>query len=324
MRDRFGREFTYLRLSVTDRCNLYCIYCKVPELPRAEKLTAPEIVRILGVAGKMGVRKVRLTGGEPTLRSDIVEITRAAATTPGILEVVMTTNGLSLARLAAPLAEGGLQRVNVSCDSLDAARFERITKGGILRKVLDGIDAALASGLRVKINCVVMGGGGPNANDHEVLPFVRFALERAVDVRFIEYMPMSAGEGEGMFGAPETVPSAVLREAVEAEYLLEADESGSTAGPADTYRVAGSRTKVGFISAMSNPFCENCNRLRVTPDGKIRACLLTGGDLDLVAAIRAGEGDDHLMSLFQTALESKPAVYELHKHGAVDMRAIGG
>lgn len=320
MKDRFGREFTYLRLSVTDRCNLYCLYCKVPELPRPEKLTLPEIARIVRSAAKLGVRKVRLTGGEPTLRSDIVDITKTVRDTPGISEIVMTTNGLTLAKLAAPLAEAGLQRVNISCDSLDAGVFRDITKGGILQKVLDGMDAARDAGLHIKINCVVMGG----TNDHEVLPMVRFAIERGFDIRFIEYMPMSAGEGEGAFGSMFTVPSSLLREHVEKSYELLADELASTSGPADTFQISGTRTRVGFISAMSNPFCENCNRLRVTPEGKIRSCLLSGGDVDLIDAIRAGATDEELGKLFMNALEAKPPVYELHKFGAVDMRSIGG
>ncbi|MBI3818197.1 MAG: GTP 3',8-cyclase MoaA [Planctomycetes bacterium] len=320
MKDRFGREFTYLRVSVTDRCNLYCIYCKVPELPRPERMTLPEIARIVRAAADVGVRKIRLTGGEPTLRSDIVEITEAVAATPGIRQIVMTTNGLLLGRLAAPLAKAGLQRVNVSCDSLDAENFRNITKGGILQKVLDGLDAARAAGLVVKINCVVMG----NQNDHEVLPMLQFSIARDFDIRFIEYMPMNLGEGEGLYGAPETIPSAQLRDHVAKTYKLIPEESSATSGPADTYHVVGTRTRVGFISAMSNPFCENCNRLRVTPEGKIRSCLLTGGDFDLVGAIRAGASDADLSKLYLQALEGKPAVYELHKFGAVDMRSIGG
>ncbi len=320
MKDRFGREFTYLRLSVTDRCNLLCLYCRSAEISRPEHLTVTEILRIVRVAAGLGVRKVRLTGGEPTLRSDIVEITRAAARTPGIREVVMTSNGLKLGRLAVPLREAGLQRVNVSCDSLDAERFRAMTRGGELAKVLEGVEASLAAGLTVKINCVVMGG----MNDAEAIPFVAFAVERGIDVRFIEYMPTGSGEGEGMFGAVETVPSAELRAAVETRFALEPEAASSTAGPADTFRVAGTSTRVGFISAMSNPFCESCNRLRITPEGKIRSCLLTGGDVDLVAAIRAGADDERLAALFREALEVKPAVYELHRHGAVEMRAIGG
>lgn len=320
MKDRFGREFTYLRLSVTDRCNLYCLYCKVPELPRPEKLTLLEIERIVHSAASLGVRKVRLTGGEPTLRSDIIDITKIVAAAPGIREVVMTTNGVTFEKLAKPLAGAGLSRANISCDTLDAESFRKITKGGILQKVLAGMEAAKDAGLLVKINCVVMGG----INDHEVLPMVQYAIERGFDIRFIEYMPMSLGEGEGMFGSPETVASAILREFVSKEYQLTAEGGGATDGPADMYQIAGTNTKVGFISAMSNPFCENCNRLRVTPEGKIRSCLLTGGDLDLVSAIRDGASDADLAAIFQKALEIKPPVYELHKNGAIDMRSIGG
>lgn len=320
MIDRFGREFTYLRLSVTDRCNLYCLYCKVPELPRAERLHTSEILRIVQVAASLGVRKVRLTGGEPTLRSDIVEITRAVATVPGIREVVMTSNGITLDRLAAPLREAGLGRVNVSCDSLDEETFCTVTKGGQLKRVLDGMEASRRAGIRVKINCVVLGG----CNDHEVVPMLRFAVERGFEIRFIEYMPMHLGEGEGMFGSPQTVPSAVLREALSSHFELERLPSDTTDGPAETYRVAGTPVKVGFISAMSSPFCESCNRLRITPEGKIRSCLLTGGEVDLVASIRRGASDAELSELFRQANDAKPPVYQLHQLGAVDMRAIGG
>jgi GTP 3',8-cyclase len=320
VRDRFGRDFTYLRVSVTDRCNLYCTYCKAPEAPRPERLAAEEILRIVRVAASLGVVKVRLTGGEPTLRSDLVELTRAVARTPGIREVVMTTNGLKLAGLADPLASAGLSRVNVSCDSLDEARFAAITRGGPLRKVLEGIDAALAAGLGVKVNCVVLGG----TNDFEVGAFVGFAIERGIDVRFIEYMPMDPADLDGISGSTKTVPSAVLRERVSARWRLLPEAGGTSGGPAETYRVAGTGSRVGFISAMSNPFCESCNRLRITPEGKIRSCLLTGEEIDLVSAVRRGADDDELAELFASALERKPPVFELHRAGAVAMRAIGG
>lgn len=299
---------------------MYCMYCKVPELPRPEKLTVSEIKSIVAAAAGLGVRKVRLTGGEPTLRSDIIEITKIVSSTPGIRETVMTSNGLALDRLAQPLREAGLSRLNVSLDSLDAENFRKITKGGLLQKVLDGMHAANSAGIFVKINCVVMGG----VNDHEVLPMLQFSIQNGFDIRFIEYMPMNAGEGEGMFGSTSTVPSAVLRGHVSKYYVLTPEDQGATAGPADTFHIDGAATRVGFISAMSNPFCENCNRLRVTPEGKIRSCLLTGGEIDLVSAIRAGAGEEQLAALFREALESKPPVYELHKLGAVDMRSIGG
>ncbi|HKE01599.1 MAG TPA: GTP 3',8-cyclase MoaA [Planctomycetota bacterium] len=320
MRDSFGRAFTYLRVSVTDRCNLLCSYCRAADTPRPERLRAEELLRIVHVAASLGVRKVRLTGGEPTLRADLVDLTRAVAATPGIREVVMTTNGLRLCELARPLRDAGLSRVNVSCDSLDDVRFRSITGGGVLRKVLDGIDASLDAGLRVKVNCVVLGG----VNDAEAPDLVRYAHERGIEIRFIEYMPMDPGDIDFLGGSSKTVPSAVLRARIEETFDLEPERSSDTAGPAETWRIAGTETRVGFVSAMSNPFCESCNRLRITPEGKIRSCLLTGGEVDLVEAMRAGATDGELADCFRLALERKPPVYELHRNGAVAMRAIGG
>jgi len=315
MIDRFGRSVTYLRVSVTDRCNLRCTYCTLPTAARG-LLTTDEIVRIVRVAASLGIVKIRLTGGEPTLRADLVEVTRRTAGVEGIREVVMTTNGLRLRPLARDLREAGLRGVNVSLDSLRPERFRTLTGGGSLETVLDGLAAAREAGIeKVKVNAVVVGG----MNDDEVGDFARFAAETGVEVRFIEYMPTARGEQRGW-----TVPYAILLERLREAFPVTPIPSPADGGPAERYRLSGTDGVVGFIHAMSNPFCDRCNRLRVTPEGRIRSCLLTGGDVDLAEAMRSGAGDETLADLFRRAGDIKPAVYELHQLDEMEMRRIGG
>jgi cyclic pyranopterin phosphate synthase len=313
--DRFGRSVTYLRISVTDRCNLRCTYCTLPTAARG-LLSTDEIVRIVRVAASLGIVKIRLTGGEPTLRADLADLTRRAAAVEGIREVVMTTNGLRLRPLARALRDAGLRGVNVSLDSLQPGRFRELTGGGSLEAVLDGLAAAREAGLpKVKVNAVVVGG----MNDGEVVDFARFSAENGVEVRFIEYMPTTRGERRGW-----TVPYAVLLDRLRAAFTLTPIPSPAEGGPAERFRLEGSEGVVGFIHAMSNPFCDRCNRLRVTPEGKIRSCLLTGGDVDLALAMRSGVDDAGLAEIFRRAGDLKPAVYELHRLDEMEMRRIGG
>lgn len=283
-------------------------------------MTTAELAHIVNIASLAGITKVRLTGGEPALRHDIVNITKTTASTPGIAKVVMTTNGLALARLARPLAEAGLRGVNVSCDSLDAELFRNITKGGELARVLDGLRAAREAGLYVKINCVVMRG----RNDHEIESMTEFACARGMDIRFIEYMPAARGDGSGIESSIHGLPGDIVRAIVAQRYELIPADALPGDGPAQTYQIAGTRTTVGFISAMSNPFCESCNRVRVTSAGKIRSCLLTGGEADLLGSIRAGASDAALLQMFQNAIDARPPVYQLYQSAPIDMRAIGG
>ncbi len=315
MIDRLGRKVTYLRVSVTDRCNFRCTYCTLPASPRG-LLTVEELERIVRVAGSLGIVKIRLSGGEPTVRREIVEITRRTARVPGIREVVMTSNGSRLRDLARPLKEAGLKGINVSLDSLDPERFRTLTHGGDLAAVLDGIEAAREAGIeRIKVNAVVVGG----MNDDEVLAFADFAGKTGIEARFIEYMPTRRGEARGW-----TVPYTVLLDRLAESFTLSPLQAYADGGPAERFRIEETGAVVGFIHAMSNPFCERCNRLRVTPDGRIRSCLLTGGEVDFMAALRSGAGDEEIASLFRKAGDLKPAVYELHRLDELDMRAVGG
>jgi cyclic pyranopterin phosphate synthase len=323
--DRFGRVHRYLRISVTDRCNYRCVYCMPAEglswLPREHLLRYEEIGRLVGVFAKLGVHKVRLTGGEPTVRADIEALVGAVAAHPGITDLAMTTNGHTLARLAPRLAAAGLRRVNVSIDSLRPERFAALTRGGELGRVLAGIDAALAAGLRpVKLNAVIIGG----ENDDEVLDLVRFAGERAphLALRFIEYMPF----GERWH---RSVPSAELRRRISAQHALEplpAPAMGD--GPARTWRVVESGLELGFISPLSEHFCATCNRLRLQNDGHLRTCLAHEDTPSLRDLLRAGADDDALEQAIRAMVMAKPEGHAALITGGVPfegvMTRIGG
>lgn len=316
MIDRFGRRVTYLRVSLTNLCQLKCTYCTLPEEP-ATSMRADEVERLLEIAvRRLGFRKVRLTGGEPTLRKDLPDVVRRLVALPGMKEVALTTNGLLLERRADELAAAGLTTVNVSCDSLDEERFRKLTGGGKLADVLAGLRAAKRAGIeRVKLNVVLMGG----INDDEVEPFVELAATEGVEVRFIEHMPMSAER----VGAWRVDPRDVIRR-LGARHGLEPLPTRQDGGPAERFRVG--TAVVGFIHAMSNPFCDRCNRLRLTAEGTIRSCLLTGGEVDLLGTLRAGSDDveERIVALFQTAADAKPPIYDLQREGAIAMRSIGG
>jgi cyclic pyranopterin phosphate synthase len=310
--DAYGRVHTYVRVSVTDRCNYRCVYCMPEEgmswLPRKELLTYEEIARVVGVLARAGVTRVRLTGGEPTVRRDIVELVRAVASVPGIHDVALTTNGHTLASMAVPLREAGLRRVNVSLDSLDAGRFADLTRGGSLTRVLAGIEAARAAGLLpIKINMVVMAG----KNDDEVVDVARHFAAHAEDtvVRFIEYMPF----GERWHG---NTAAAVLRERLADAFggLSPVEGSVNGAGPACYWRVGpgpGALT-VGFISPITEHFCATCNRLRLLADGHLRTCLAHEDTPSLREALRAGESDDALEARIRAIVLGKPEGHTAH------------
>ncbi|HHW15556.1 MAG TPA: GTP 3',8-cyclase MoaA [Firmicutes bacterium] len=314
MKDPFGREISYLRVAVTDRCNLRCAYCMPPEgvAPRRhdEILRYEEIVRLVGAALPLGIRRIRLTGGEPLVRKDAVDLVRGLAALPGLEEISMTTNGTLLAPVAAQLAEAGLRRVNVSLDSLRPELFRRLTRGGDLRRVLAGIEAALAAGLvPVKLNTVVMAG----VNDDEVPDLARMTLTRDVHLRFIEFMALGASAGRGGY-----VPNQRLWERLqplieETGGLEEASVPGS--GPARTWRLRGARGTFGFISPVSDKFCDRCNRLRLTADGFLRPCLLSTREVDVKGPLRAGASDPELAGLFRQAVALKPAEQEFPQVG---------
>jgi cyclic pyranopterin phosphate synthase len=300
--DTFGRVADDLRVSVTDRCNFRCTYCMPAEglrwLPKPELLTFEETARLVGVFRSLGVRAVKLTGGEPTVRADLPTLVRQIREAGPDLEISMTTNGLLLDKQAAPLAEAGLDRVSVSCDSLLRHRFEEMTRRDALDRVLDGIRAAEAAGLvPIKVNVVVIGG----QNDDEAVGFAGFAREHGYEVRFIEYMPLDA---EQRWERAKVVPSADVLARIDQVYPLVRGDDGHEA--ATTFRFAdGSPGAVGVISSVTEPFCDTCNRLRLTSDGKMLACLFVMEDVDLRGPLRDGASDEELARLVREGIWNK-------------------
>ncbi|MDR5683072.1 MAG: GTP 3',8-cyclase MoaA [Armatimonadota bacterium] len=325
MRDQYGRPIRDLRISLTDRCNLRCVYCMPAEgiafRPAAELLQEPEILLLTRIAAELGVRKVRLTGGEPTVRPDLVGIVRGIASIPGIADVALTTNGVRLRDLARPLARAGLRRVNVSLDTLDAEAFRRITRGGRLSDVLEGLAAAEEAGLRpIKINAVVVRG----FNDDAVEDLAALTLRRLWEVRFIEMMPFGT---VGDFATAGVVRSEETMARIEARFgpLRPVDLSGED--PARTYRLPGAIGILGFISPVSEPFCAKCGRLRLTADGKLRLCLLRDDEEDLLTPLRAGASYQELRDLFAAAAYRRPFGHALAERMYPHKRAmiqIGG
>jgi len=321
--DRFGRNIHYLRISLTDHCNLRCVYC-MPEdqtfRPNADLLQDDEILLLTRLFADLGFDKIRLTGGEPTVRANVVEIVRGIAATPGIRSVSMTTNGVLLPKLAGPLKEAGLERVNVSIDTLDPEKFHRITRWGKLEQVWEGILAAEEAGLTpVKLNAVVVQG----YNEGEAADLAGLTVDRPWQVRFIEMMPF-AGVTDVQTG--QVVTAAQIQQAIEAKYgPLEL--SGDYDGEARIFRIPGAKGEIGLISSVTVPFCATCNRARLTADGVLRMCLLREKELDLLAPLRGGATLEDLRQLVLGAVWDKP-----WGHGLADgiiplnrvMNQIGG
>lgn len=321
--DAYGRIIDYLRISVTDRCNERCLYC-MPEgykgwAQKADHLTAQEIVRVAEVAAGMGFRKFRLTGGEPTIRHDLLEIAAGIARLPGVQTLGLSTNGTRLQALAGPLKEAGISSLNVSLDALDAALYRKIT-GGELGLVLNGITAALEAGFaRLKLNCVLMRG----VNEQEVRPLIHFAAEREIPIRFIELMPLSDSEvlNEENFLSVEEVRERLM----ERDELVPLENPSLGCGPARYYRLKGAGATVGFIGAITTPdFCATCNKLRLTADGKIRPCLGRHNEVDLLGGLRNGGRD--VSAALREAIANKPRDHEFAEcyQPGRPMTAIGG
>ena len=299
--DKFGRIHTYLRISVTDRCNLSCVYCMpvegFPRMPKEEVLSFEEIVRLVRIFAKGGVTNIRLTGGEPTIRRDIVELVRRIAAVDGITDVALTTNGLKLPKLAKDLAEAGLTRVNISVDTLERERFKRVSGGGRLKDVLDGVDASRAAGLTpVKVNAVLLKG----ENDSEIRSLVEYfeAHDGETELRFIEYMPFGERRGKGVVAED-------VREAISKFRTVVPAEHGRGGGPAVGFELLESGLKIGFISPLSEKFCEGCNRLRLMADGNLRTCLSDDGTPSLRDLIRSSITDDDLFRSVQEMVMGK-------------------
>ncbi len=323
--DSFGRVHRDLRISLTDHCNLRCTYCMpaegVPWLPRNTLLSVTELMRIVEIAVAEGVTEVRLTGGEPLLRPDVVDVVDAIHSIDNAPEISITTNGIMLSRLAQRLADAGLARVNISLDTLDRARFKEMTRRDRLVDVLDGIDAAKAAGmLPVKINSVLMRG----VNDHEAPALLRWAMENDLELRFIEQMPLDAGHTwsrEGMVTAAE------ILETLRSEYTLE-PIPGRGAAPAERFLVDGGPHTVGIIASVTMPFCGACDRLRLTADGQLRSCLFSSTESDLREPLRSGASDEEVAAILHRCLAGKLAGHGINEPGFLQpprpMSAIGG
>ena len=281
--DKFGRQVDYIRLSVTDRCDFRCVYCMTEDmqfLPRKQILSLEELYTVAKAFTELGVRKIRLTGGEPMVRSDVMSLIEKLGRLPGLEELLLTTNGAQLDKYAGALKEAGVNRINISIDSLDAERFKRISRVGKLEKVLQGIDAAIAAGFdRIRLNSVIMHG----YNEDEIIPLTDYALHRGIDIAFIEEMPL--GEASDHKREETTCNNDWVREVIESRYEL-INSTVRTAGPSKYVKVAGHEARIGFISPVSHNFCEECNRVRITVEGRLLLCLGNEHSVDLRAILR--------------------------------------
>ena len=326
--DSYGRVATDLRVSLTDRCNLRCAYCMPAEgldwLPRPELLTDDEVVRLVGIGVQsLGITEIRFTGGEPLLRRSLVDIVARTAALRPRPEISLTTNGIGLDRLAGPLHAAGLDRVNVSLDTLRPETFQALARRNRLDDVLAGLEAAAATGLApVKVNAVLMRG----LNDDEAVPLARFCLERGYQIRFIEQMPLDAQHGwrrDNMVTADE------ILSALSEEFSLTPDDPGARgSAPAEAFLVDGGPARIGVIGSVTRPFCGSCDRVRLTADGQVRNCLFATTESDLRAALRAGASDDAIAELWRRAVASKLPGHGINDPGflqpARPMSAIGG
>ena len=323
--DQYGRTIDYLRVSVTDACNLRCVYCMPEDMtfrPGPSLLLDDEIAGLIGLFAELGFRKIRFTGGEPTVRANIVGLVKAAVETPGIATVALTTNGVLLDHLARPLREAGLAQVNVSLDTLDAKRFRQLTRWGNLRDVLAGIESAERAGLRIKLNAVVVRGVNDTA---DAVALARLTLDRPWQVRFIEMMPFA---GVSDFQLSHSVPEEELRATIAAALgPLELCDEGRLDGEARLFRLPAAKGTLGFISPVTKPFCAGCNRARLMADGMLRLCLLRDHEVDLRKPLREGMGRAELKRLITENIHAKPWGHGLAEHQFALNRAmseIGG
>ena len=308
--DRYGRHVTYIRMSITDRCDFRCVYCMDEEMtfvPRQKVLTLEEIHQIAEAFVELGVGKIRLTGGEPLIRANVLSLCESMGRIDGLDELVMTTNGSQLPKMAGRLHEAGLKRLNISLDTLDADKFRELTRVGDLQKVLQGIDAAILAGFeRIKLNAVIMKG----RNDDQVLPLIRYAISKGIDISFIEEMPLGSisehSREESFFSNQE------LKEIIQQEWPISAVDVGRASdGPARYYQLPGEKTRIGFISPHSHNFCGDCNRVRVTAEGLLLLCLGNENSVDLRSVLRAHPGDmDRLKDAIVKAMDLKPERHE--------------
>jgi cyclic pyranopterin phosphate synthase len=333
MQDRYGHRISYLRVSITDRCNERCTYCMPHELqewlPREDILTYEETLRLIRIATDLGVSKVRITGGEPLTRRGVLDLVRELPKIPGLRDIGISTNGTLLARriepgltMAVALREAGVRSVNVSLDTLDRNVYARITGRDFHPQVLDGIAAAIAAGFdQIKLNCVLMRG----RNEDQLIPLIEFAAARNLIVRFIEMMPVSTSE---VLDENNFISILETKRAIESHYGAVMPEPGfRTNGPATYYQIPGRAQRIGFIGAMTNlHFCESCNKLRLTCDGKLRPCLGSYLEFDIMKPLRAGASDEELRQFFLDVVDRKPEQHDFRENYKPNrkMVAIGG
>ena len=331
-RDALGRTIDYLRISVTERCNFRCVYCMPEEgLPRRshdEMLDYDDIERLVRIATRFGIRRLRLTGGEPLARRRIEDLIARLVAVPGIEAVALTTNGALLPAKAEALKAAGLSRVNISLDTLDPVKFTQVTRCGRLEDTLAGIDTALRMGFDpVKVNCVAV-----RSLEQDFTEFAKLTIDRPLHVRFIEFMPIGdTGCGGTIWTSDDIIPSLKLMEEINAGLAAQGlpglvpakADAPVTWGPAQSFRIPGALGTVGFITPMSNHFCGACNRVRVTADGKLRPCLFSDREYDALGVLRNGSDDD-VARILQTAIETKPADHVGITGTARGMSQIGG
>ncbi len=305
------RTIDYIRISVTDRCNLRCVYC-MPEngvdlLKHKDMMSFEEIYNLVKALVPVGIKKIRLTGGEPLVRNGIEDLIRMLRSIPEIEDITLTTNGILLEEMAEGLKSAGLTRINVSLDSLDENRFNQVTRWGNLDKVLKGIDKSIEIGLKpVKINVVAIKG----FNDDEFIDFVDYAFKKEVQVRFIELMPIGESDHDAFLNH---YPISEIKELIETKYELEETSDINTNGPAENYKIIGGLGSVGFIGALSHKFCSTCNRLRLTADGKIRPCLYMDLEYDVLKLIRSGASDEALRNFVSEIILGKPEGHNMEE-----------
>ncbi len=306
--DRYNRHLNYLRISITDRCNLRCVYCvppeRIPRLNHTDILRYEEILRLVAIGVDLGISKVRITGGEPLVRKGVGHFLSVLSRTAGLEEVTLTTNGVLLEENIGCIRDAGIRRVNISLDTLKRKKFSEITGRDDFDRVWSGIAAARRAGIDpIKLNVVALRG----INDDELLDFARLTLTQALHIRFIEHMPI--GKSRVAPQAPLLVPE--IKERIASIGPLLPVEKNFADGPAERFRLAGAAGEIGFISAMSHHFCSSCNRLRLTASGQLRPCLLSDRQLDLRGPLRAGEPDEELAQIFRRAVEHKPSDHAL-------------
>ena len=326
--DAFGRNIDYLRVSLTDHCNLRCVYCMplrgLSFSSREDRLSAAEIATVVHAAAKLGFWKVRLTGGEPTLRSDLIEIVRRIDAVKGITDLSMTTNAVLLPPMVNDLVAAGLKRVNIHVDTLDPEHLERVMRFGTIEEIWAGIESAESAGLTpIKINTVVV----RDFNDADVVDLARLTLDRDWHVRFIELMPLGGGECAKV-ALSQYVPNAETRARIEdALGPMTALENANPSDEARIFRLANAKGVVGFVSPVSEPYCGHCNRMRLTVDGKLHLCLLQDEEIDLKRALRNGDGAERIEELLLRAVREKPVGHQLEEGKSTvkrEMFQIGG